>query len=75
MVSHQQPYGQPVAGKPHLLGGDVAYIHSPAGAQGMNTGIQDMINLGWKLALVIQGRVSARLLERYGEERLPVIRD
>ena len=41
----------------------------------MNTGIQDMINLSWKLALVIRGRASARLLETYGEERLPVIRD
>jgi 2-polyprenyl-6-methoxyphenol hydroxylase-like FAD-dependent oxidoreductase len=41
----------------------------------MNTGIQDMINLGWKLALVIQGRASATLLETYGKERLPVIRD
>ena len=41
----------------------------------MNTGIQDMINLGWKLALVIQGSASATLLETYGEERLPVIRD
>jgi 2-polyprenyl-6-methoxyphenol hydroxylase-like FAD-dependent oxidoreductase len=58
-----------------FLGGDSAHIHSPAGAQGMNTGIQDMINLGWKLALVIQGRASATLLETYGEERLPVIRD
>jgi 2-polyprenyl-6-methoxyphenol hydroxylase-like FAD-dependent oxidoreductase len=36
-----------------LLGGDAAHIHSPAGAQGMNTGIQDMINLAWKLALVV----------------------
>jgi hypothetical protein len=58
-----------------FLGGDAAHIHSPAGAQGMNTGIQDMINLCWKLALVIQGRASAKLLETYGEERLPVIRD
>jgi 2-polyprenyl-6-methoxyphenol hydroxylase-like FAD-dependent oxidoreductase len=58
-----------------FLGGDAAHIHSPAGAQGMNTGIQDMINLGWKLALAIQGRASATLLETYGEERLPVIRD
>jgi 2-polyprenyl-6-methoxyphenol hydroxylase-like FAD-dependent oxidoreductase len=39
-----------------LLGGDAAHIHSPAGAQGMNTGIQDMINLRWKLALVMQGK-------------------
>jgi 2-polyprenyl-6-methoxyphenol hydroxylase-like FAD-dependent oxidoreductase len=58
-----------------FLGGDTAHIHSPAGGQGMNTGIQDMINLGWKLALVIQGRASTTLLETYGEERLPVIRD
>jgi 2-polyprenyl-6-methoxyphenol hydroxylase-like FAD-dependent oxidoreductase len=39
-----------------FLGGDSAHIHSPAGAQGMNTGIQDMINLSWKLALVIKGQ-------------------
>jgi 2-polyprenyl-6-methoxyphenol hydroxylase-like FAD-dependent oxidoreductase len=45
---------EPVRGKPLFLGGDAAHIHSPAGAQRMNTGIQDMINLGWKLALVIQ---------------------
>jgi 2-polyprenyl-6-methoxyphenol hydroxylase-like FAD-dependent oxidoreductase len=57
-----------------FLGGDSAHIHSPAGAQGMNTGIQDMINLGWKLALVIKGQGSARLLATYGTERLPVIR-
>ena len=40
-----------------LLGGDAAHIHSPAGAQGMNTGMQDMINLGWKLARVVRGRL------------------
>jgi 2-polyprenyl-6-methoxyphenol hydroxylase-like FAD-dependent oxidoreductase len=39
-----------------LLGGDAAHIHSPAGAQGMNTGIQDMINMSWKLAMVISGQ-------------------
>ncbi len=58
-----------------LLGGDAAHIHSPAGAQGMNTGIQDMINLGWKLALVIQGRAPASLLDTYEQDRLPVMRD
>jgi 2-polyprenyl-6-methoxyphenol hydroxylase-like FAD-dependent oxidoreductase len=58
-----------------FLGGDSAHIHSPAGAQGMNTGFQDMINLCWKLALMIQDRASATLLETYDEERLPVIRD
>jgi 2-polyprenyl-6-methoxyphenol hydroxylase-like FAD-dependent oxidoreductase len=39
-----------------LLGGDAAHIHSPAGAQGMNTGIQDMINVSWKLAMVMNGQ-------------------
>ncbi|WP_454883184.1 FAD-dependent oxidoreductase [Sphingomonas oryzagri] len=58
-----------------LLGGDSAHIHSPAGAQGMNTGIQDMINLGWKLALVMQGKAPPALLDTYEQERLPVIRD
>ncbi|MEA2726071.1 MAG: hypothetical protein QOF70_546 [Acetobacteraceae bacterium] len=58
-----------------LLGGDSAHIHSPAGAQGMNTGIQDMINLGWKLALVHQGRAPQSLLDTYEQDRLPVMRD
>jgi 2-polyprenyl-6-methoxyphenol hydroxylase-like FAD-dependent oxidoreductase len=44
-----------------LLGGDAAHIHSPAGAQGMNTGMQDMINLAWKLAMVMKG-LSMHLL-------------
>ena len=56
-----------------FLGGDSAHIHSPAGAQGMNTGIQDAINLGWKLAMVLQGKAANQLLETYGEDRLPVI--
>jgi 2-polyprenyl-6-methoxyphenol hydroxylase-like FAD-dependent oxidoreductase len=47
-----------------LLGGDAAHIHSPAGAQGMNTGIQDMINLAWKLALVLKGQVPPPCLRR-----------
>ena len=55
-----------------LLAGDAAHIHSPAGAQGMNTGIQDAVNLGWKLALVVAGRAPDRLLGTYQSERLPV---
>ena len=55
-----------------FLAGDAAHIHSPAGAQGMNTGIQDAFNLGWKLALAAQGRAAPGLLDTYGEERLPV---
>jgi len=52
--------------------GDAAHIHSPVGAQGMNTGLQDAYNLGWKLAAVVQGRVDASLLDSYEAERLPV---
>jgi 2-polyprenyl-6-methoxyphenol hydroxylase-like FAD-dependent oxidoreductase len=55
-----------------FLLGDAAHIHSPAGAQGMNTGLQDAWNLGWKLALVVQGRAPEALLDSYGAERLPV---
>jgi len=54
-----------------LLAGDAAHVHTPAGGQGMNTGIQDAYNLGWKLAAVIGGADSA-LLDTYEEERLPV---
>jgi hypothetical protein len=56
-----------------FFGGDSAHIHSPAGGQGMNTGIQDMFNLGWKLALVYRGHADSALLDSYTEERLPVI--
>jgi hypothetical protein len=52
--------------------GDAAHIHSPVGAQGMNTGIQDAWNLGWKLALVARGKSIERLLDTYQEERWPV---
>lgn len=55
-----------------FLAGDAAHIHSPAGAQGMNTGIQDALNLGWKLALVCQGAAPEGLLETYEVERAPV---
>ncbi|MGW2050671.1 FAD-dependent monooxygenase [Streptomyces sp. NPDC001858] len=57
---------------PFFLAGDAAHIHSPAGGQGMNTGIQDALNLGWKLALVCQGRAPEELLQTYEAERAPV---
>ena len=52
-----------------FLAGDAAHIHSPVGGQGMNTGMQDAFNLGWKLALAVNGKASACLLESYGLER------
>ncbi|AKJ07775.1 2-polyprenyl-6-methoxyphenol hydroxylase-like FAD-dependent oxidoreductase [Archangium gephyra] len=55
-----------------FLAGDAAHIHSPAGGQGMNTGIQDAYNLAWKLALVTKGRAPDSLLDTYELERHPV---
>ncbi|MFN2500424.1 MAG: FAD-dependent monooxygenase [Pyrinomonadaceae bacterium] len=55
-----------------FLAGDAAHIHTPAGAQGMNTGIQDGYNLAWKLAAVLKNDAPESLLETYNEERLPV---
>ncbi len=55
-----------------FLAGDAAHVHSPAGAQGMNTGIQDAWNLGWKLALVTAGVAQPDLLDTYEAERMPV---
>ncbi len=55
-----------------LLAGDAVHIHTPAGGQGMNTGITDAHNLGWKLALVAAGRAPDSLLDTYGTERAPV---
>jgi hypothetical protein len=55
-----------------FLAGDAAHIHSPVGAQGMNTGIQDAWNLGWKVALVIRRLASEDLLDSYESERWPV---
>jgi 2-polyprenyl-6-methoxyphenol hydroxylase-like FAD-dependent oxidoreductase len=52
--------------------GDAAHVHSPAGGQGMNTGLQDAYNLGWKLALVVSGRASDSLLDTFETERMPV---
>jgi len=57
-----------------FLAGDAAHIHSPVGAQGMNTGLQDAHNLAWKLALVASGKANQTLLDTYNEERLPVAR-
>jgi 2-polyprenyl-6-methoxyphenol hydroxylase-like FAD-dependent oxidoreductase len=55
-----------------FLAGDAAHVHSPFGAMGMNTGIQDAYNLGWKLALVVAGTADEELLDTYEEERRPV---
>jgi 2-polyprenyl-6-methoxyphenol hydroxylase-like FAD-dependent oxidoreductase len=55
-----------------FLAGDAAHIHSPAGGQGMNTGMQDAFNLAWKLALVVQGRAKPALLASYSPERSAV---
>ncbi len=55
-----------------FLAGDAAHVHSPAGAQGMNTGIQDAWNLGWKLALAARGMAAETLLDSYDAERRPV---
>jgi 2-polyprenyl-6-methoxyphenol hydroxylase-like FAD-dependent oxidoreductase len=55
-----------------LLAGDAAHVHSPAGGQGMNTGIMDAHNLAWKLALVADGCAPDSLLDTYGQERIPV---
>jgi 2-polyprenyl-6-methoxyphenol hydroxylase-like FAD-dependent oxidoreductase len=53
-----------------FLAGDAAHVHTPVGAQGMNTGIQDGYNLAWKLALVLKGKANKTILETYSEERL-----
>jgi 2-polyprenyl-6-methoxyphenol hydroxylase-like FAD-dependent oxidoreductase len=55
-----------------FLAGDAAHIHSPAGAQGMNTGIQDAVNLGWKLAQTLHGTGPEELLDTYEPERAPI---
>lgn len=55
-----------------FLAGDAAHIYPPAGAQGMNTGIQDAYNLGWKLALALRGRAAPGLLDSYHIERHPI---
>jgi 2-polyprenyl-6-methoxyphenol hydroxylase-like FAD-dependent oxidoreductase len=55
-----------------FVAGDAAHVHSPAGAQGMNTGIQDAVNLGWKLAHILRGVSDPALLDTYEAERAPI---
>jgi 3-(3-hydroxy-phenyl)propionate hydroxylase len=55
-----------------LLAGDAAHVHYPAGGQGLNTGVQDAVNLGWKLAQVVRGTSPDGLLDTYHAERHPV---
>ncbi|MFE2942671.1 FAD-dependent monooxygenase [Streptomyces sp. NPDC059255] len=55
-----------------LLAGDAAHMHFPAGGVGLNVGIQDATNLGWKLAVVVRGAAPATLLDSYHDERHPV---
>ena len=55
-----------------LLAGDAAHVHSPIGGQGLGAGVQDAVNLGWKLAQVIKGTSSQSLLDTYHAERHPV---
>ncbi|MEU7582234.1 FAD-dependent oxidoreductase [Streptomyces sp. NPDC041068] len=55
-----------------FLAGDAAHVHSPAGGQGMNTGLQDAANLSWKLAAAVDGRAPQGLLDSYQAERYPV---
>ena len=55
-----------------LLAGDAAHVHGPHGGQGLNTGVQDAVNLGWKLAQVVDGTSPESLLDTYHAERHPV---
>jgi 2-polyprenyl-6-methoxyphenol hydroxylase-like FAD-dependent oxidoreductase len=55
-----------------LLAGDAAHVHSPVGGQGLNTGVQDAVNLGWKLAQVVKGISPGSMLDTYQAERHPV---
>ena len=52
--------------------GDAAHVHSPMGGPGLNLGMQDAVNLGWKLAAVVTGRAPDGLLDTYESERYPV---
>jgi hypothetical protein len=55
-----------------LLAGDSAHVHYPVGGQGLSLGVQDAVNLGWKLAQVVEGTSPERLLDTYQDERHPV---
>jgi len=69
-----RPLSPPLRHGRVFFGGDSAYAYSPATGQGANAAIQDMINLAWKLALVLQDKAAPDLLSTYAEERLQVIR-
>src|SRR5919106_394307 len=55
-----------------LLAGDAAHVHAPTGGQGLNIGVQDAVNLGWKLAQVVKGTSPESLLDTYQAERHPI---
>jgi 2-polyprenyl-6-methoxyphenol hydroxylase-like FAD-dependent oxidoreductase len=71
---HERLAAQYRVGRMFLVG-DAAHIHTPAGGQGMNTGIQDAFNLAWKLGLVLAGHAGERLLDSYHAERHPIAAD
>jgi 2-polyprenyl-6-methoxyphenol hydroxylase-like FAD-dependent oxidoreductase len=74
-VSHSnQKYARTIRVGNCFLAGDSAHVHTPVGAQGMNTGLQDAHNLAWKLAFVIQQKANPELLDTYSEERLGISR-
>ncbi len=70
---HHRHVGQMRVGR-IFIAGDASHIHSPFGGQGMNTGLHDVWNLAWKLDLFLRGHGNEKLLDSYGEERLPVIK-
>jgi 2-polyprenyl-6-methoxyphenol hydroxylase-like FAD-dependent oxidoreductase len=69
----QQRVAERLSAGPVFLAGDAAHVHSPAGGQGMNTGIQDAANLAWKLHEVLTGAMPDGLLDSYHRERHPVV--
>jgi 3-(3-hydroxy-phenyl)propionate hydroxylase len=69
-TSHR--YADTFQNGPAFIAGDAGHVHVPIGGQGMNTGIQDAFNLGWKLAGVLRGELRAEVLESYSAERHPV---
>jgi 2-polyprenyl-6-methoxyphenol hydroxylase-like FAD-dependent oxidoreductase len=68
----QHPAGGVVSQGAHPSGGDAAHVHPPLGGQGLNTGVQDAVNLGWKLAQVVKKTSPQSLLDTYHDERHPV---
>jgi 2-polyprenyl-6-methoxyphenol hydroxylase-like FAD-dependent oxidoreductase len=74
-VSHShQRYAESIRVQNCFLIGDSAHVHTPIGAQGMNTGLQDAFNLAWKLAFVINRKAKQEILDTYSDERLGVSR-